>query len=335
MQWSVILSVYMGSCGGAENTSSVCENAVDHLADCTGLAFTLAECDGEVVAESRLILSLQCDELLDGLGTLPLCETTGFGCNINNSCAARSLDATEYHDLLEYSDSTSINSVDDVEDKLTGIADIFSNIQDNRGAFAVMYRPITENALDSIYAQEFTHDLWTRELVIEFASRYFDNLRANLLAQPMTTYWQRYYNLSEDCSASPARIAAVGVTTHLLIDLPESLAAISSEPQHQDDYEYFGLGLVEATPTVIADLDYAYGTNSGGFFQGYFIGNWVDSVWGESTTTAFAFQSIRGKAWRNGRWLQDWRSVVANIEMTSSWYAADGLLATLDMTGAL
>ena len=160
-------------------------------------------------------------------------------------------------------------------------------------------------------------------------------LRAHLLLGTTTNSWERYYDLSEDCTASPTRIAAAGVNTHLLIDLPESLAHISSDSTHKHDFEDFGLVLVDATPDLISDLDAAYGTDSAPFFSGYFLGDWVDTTWGENTTTTFAFQTVRNKAWNNGQWLQDWRAGVAQVEMTTSWYSADGILATLDAAGAL
>ena len=97
------------------------------------------------------------------------------------------------------------------------------------------------------------------------------------------------------------------------------------------DFEIFGLALVEATPTIIENLRDDFGIESENFFNGFFLGDWIDAVAGDDATTTFAFQTIRNKAWNNGMWLQDWRASMAEFEIYSSWRAADGLLATWDL----
>ena len=99
----------------------------------------------------------------------------------------------------------------------------------------------------------------------------------------------------------------------------------------KEDFDLFGLALVEATPTIIDNLYDDYDIESENFFNGFFLGNWIDAVAGDDATTTFAFQSIRGKAWRNAMWLQDWRFAIAETEIYTSWRAADGILATWDI----
>ena len=337
MRWTFLLATYMNSCDSTSSTNheQTCADALTHLEDCTGLSPAAPECTDDAIDESELILSLTCDELNQALDVLPLCETLGSNCNNIPTCGTRASTAAEYTDLLEYSDTSTLQSIEEVETRITDIRDIFVDAEDNRGLFAVFYAPITQKGVDAVNNGMFVHTQWSQDLILDFAARYFENLRARLLDDTTTNSWKRYYDLAEDCTASPTRIAAAGVNTHLLIDLPESLAYVSSDTDQQEDFESFGLVLVDATPELIQDLDAAYGTDSGPFFNGYFLGNWVDATWGENTTTTFAFQTVRNKAWNNGQWLQDWRAGVARAEMTASWYSADGILATLDATGAL
>ncbi|MAA80651.1 MAG: hypothetical protein CL916_15450 [Deltaproteobacteria bacterium] len=337
MNWTFLLTHFINSCSNTNTPvqDETCAEAMVHLEDCTGLSLETPECSGDALDESTLILSLECEELNQSLGSLPLCETLGSNCNNIPTCGDRALTAEEYIDILEYSDSSSIQSIEDLETRITDIRDIFVDAKDHRGLFAVFYAPITQRGVAAVQSGQFAHSFWSQELMIDFAARYLDNLREHLLDGNVSNAWERYYDLTADCSASPTRVAAVGVNTHLLVDLPKSLASISSDASQQQDYENFGLVLVDAAPVLTQDLDNAYGTNSGPFFNGYFLGDWVDAAWGQSTMTTFAFQTIRNKAWTNGQWLQDWRFGLAHSEITASWNTADGILAVLDATGAL
>lgn len=337
MNWTFALTHLINSC----NTSTVvqqeetCVQAMEHLEDCTGLSIEVSECSGDTLDESTLLLSLECEELTQSLGSLPLCETLGSNCNNVPTCGNRPITAEEYIDLLEYSDTSDLQSIQDLETRITDIRDIFVDAGDHRGLFAVFYAPITQQGVAAVQSGQFNYSFWAQELMIDFAARYLDNLREHLLDGDVSGSWERYYDLTADCSASPTRVAAVGVNTHLLVDLPKSLAAISSNANQQQDYENFGLVLVGAASILTQDLDNAYGTNSAPFFNGYFLGDWVDAAWGQNTMTTFAFQTIRNKAWTNGQWLQDWRFGLAHGEISLSWNTADGVLAVLDATGAL
>ena len=89
--------------------------------------------------------------------------------------------------------------------------------------------------------------------------------------------------------------------------------------------------LVDATDEINENLWMDYGIESAYFFNGFFLGEWVDSVTHEGAMTTFVFQTIRTKAWNNGMWLQDWRASLAEAEIYSSWRTADGILATWDI----
>ena len=168
-------------------------------------------------------------------------------------------------------------------------------------------------------------------MVIAFSARYYVNLRASILSQPTTQSWGRYYELADDCTTSGLRVGAHGIAVHLIVDLPHTLVDITSTTEQKEDFEVFGLALVEATPIIVENLRDDYGIESEAFFSGFFLGDWIDAVAGDDATTTFAFQTIRNKAWNNGMWLQDWRASAAEFEIYTSWRTADGILATWDI----
>ena len=132
------------------------------------------------------------------------------------------------------------------------------------------------------------------------------------------------------------RVAATGVVVHLLVDLPASLVAIGTGEEHKEDYFRFGEVLVTAAPIVVEDLKQRHDVDAEDLFSGFFLGDWVDGVFGDAATTGFAFRTVRRKAWNN-RWyiqtgLMAW---VAEGEIYSSFWTIDAFLASLDATGTI
>ena len=309
-----------------------CEGGVERWNSCFDMPLSSSlECTEEVFAELALIESLTCSELYSSLELLPLCETVGIGCDQEYFSCSEPLDPTSYRKLLELSRSETIYGAADVERRIEDVRQIFVSHGDIRGAFASVYAPITERAVDTIYGNMYRHSVWAEDLVVAFSKRYFDNLRASLLDQHTTQSWGRYYELSKYCSVTPLRIGAQGIMVHLIVDLPHTLVDIQSSTEHQEDFNIFGLELVGATEQIIDNLQMDYGIDSQAFFHGFFLGAWIDSITHEGATTTFVFQQIRNKAWTNGMWLQSWRAGFAETEIYSSWRSADGILATWDI----
>lgn len=310
-----------------------CDEGFELFEFCTGIDLSETHtCTETLYDELVLMQYLSCETFLTAQEELPLCESLGLNCPEDyDGCAAEPLDAKDVRSLLEWTDTSTLISIDDVADRNESLRYMFADHGDIRGAFASVYSPITDAAVDSIDAGEFAHDLWVRELVIDFAARYYDNLRASMLAQSTTQSWGRYYQLSDNCDVAGLRIAVFGIAVHLIVDLPHTLATISSTDIHKDDYDKFGLKLIEANPLLIQNLRDDYGIESENFLSGFFLGDWIDSVAGDDATTTFAFQSIRNKAWNNAMWLQDWRAPLAETDIYSSWRSADVALATWDI----
>ena len=316
-----------------ETMPHACEEGRVHWEYCFDFPLSPSlECTPSVEAEYALIASLSCTDLEGALWNLPLCETLGIGCPDEvDTCAETPLDAHAYRQILALSDASTLDGMEDVVFRIASIREVFASHGDLRGAFASVYAPITEKAAQSIYDGLYTYPQWARDVVVFFSIRYFDNLRASLLNQHTTQSWGRFYDLTQDCSVTPLRIAAHGIMVHLVVDLPHTLVDVSSHDEHRDDFVLFGDALVQTTPLIVDNLRADYGIESEAFFQGFFLGDWVDSISHEGAMTTFVFQSIRNKAWTNGMWLQDWRYLFAETEIYSSWRSADGILATWDL----
>lgn len=310
-----------------------CEAGFAYLESCAGISLSDSlDCTETLYAELELIQYLDCDTFLNAKDELPLCESLGLNCPESYyGCADAPLDATEVLSALIWTDTSTLNSIDQVAERNTNLRHLFAEHGDIRGAFASVYSPITDAAVESIEAGEFTHDQWVRELVIEFASRYYQNLRASILSGSTTQSWNRYYELSDDCNVAGLRVAVFGIAVHLIVDLPHTLATISSSEDHKEDYDKFGLKLIEANPLIIQNLQEDYGIEAERFFNGFFLGDWIDAIAGDDATTTFAFQTIRNKAWTNAMWLQSWQAPLAETEIYASWRSADGILATWDI----
>ena len=310
-----------------------CERGIAHWNTCFDMQLsTDVTCNDEELSELALVQSLSCTELYYSMTQLPLCHTLGINCEEDYlGCAAGPIHADDYRELLALSDSGSVQGIVDVGQRIARIREIFASYGDLRGAFASVYSPITNRAIASVQDEIYENNDWASDLIEYFAGRYFDNLRAALLGMETTQSWDRYYELSQVCSASPLRVAAHGIMVHLVVDLPHTLVDIETKEWMREDYDVFGLELLAVTDQIVDNLKNDYEIDAAPFFRGFFLGEWIDSIAGTGATTMFAFQSIRSKAWNNGLWLQDWRAGVAESEIYASWRSADGFLAIWDI----
>jgi hypothetical protein len=250
-------------------------------------------------------------------------------------CADGVLAARGEATVRELSDSTGLADVADVEQRIERIAEVFATCGDRRGLFPTVYRPITRRAVEAIRAGEFDDSAWAERLLIAFAARYLDALHASLTEGAPSRAWSRYDELAANPGAGRLRVAATGIAVHLLMDLPLALVDADTEDARRQDYERFGELLVEVTPELIIDLEEDYAVDASALFGGFFLGDWVDSAFGDEVTTTFVFQTIRRKAWRNRWLLQNGFGLLARAEMSASFGTVDAALATLDAVGSL
>ena len=259
-----------------------------------------------------------------------------LGAQLEVDCQGYAVGPIATETLLEFTDTSTLNDIYDVAYRIDAIATIFEACEDPRGLFATVYRPITLRAVQAIDAGEFEHPDWTRELVVDFAARYLDQLETELEGRWVNWAWERYYALAAHEDVSLTRVATTGILVHLGYDLPYCLVAIDSQEIHKDDFYLFGDLLVEVSDVIVEDLAIHYGVDAEDLFSGFFFGDWIDGAFGTHTTTNLSFQTIRTKAWNNRWYLQQWwGGWVAEFEIYTSFWTIDGILGTLDATNVI
>ena len=228
------------------------------------------------------------------------------------------------------------NSIYSVYNHIDTIALVFETCKDPRGMFTTTYRRITKRIIDAIENKEIRDQLWGHSIVIDFAARYLQNLRLHLQNEQPSYAWQQYYYLSSNINVSRTRAVVVGMVAHLTLDLPHSLVNINTTEDHKDDYFTLGELMIEITPLFIEDLKRFYDTNTEDILNGFFLGQWVDNVFGNNTMITLSYQTIRTKSW-NIRWYlqKQWGQWIAQNEIYAAFWTIDGILATLDQTNII
>ena len=237
--------------------------------------------------------------------------------------------------MLALTELTDQEDIYGIYDRIDQIATLFQNCRDPWGLFPTTYRHITHRIIEAIENEEIEDTDWARAIVIDFASRYMENLNLALVGDSPSYAWEHYYYLADHPDVSPTRAVIVAMVAHLTLDLPYSLVAIETTEEHKDDYFVLGELMIEITPNFINDLKYYYGTDAEDILNGFFLGDWTDDAFGQDTTITLSYQTIRTKSWNN-RWLIEggW-TWVANSEIYTAFWAIDGVLAGLDASGVI
>ena len=235
-------------------------------------------------------------------------------------------------DLTEYTP----NSIYTVYSQIDSIAYIFEICKDPQGMFTTTYRRITRRIITAIENKEIRDQAWGRNIVIDFASRYLQNLRLHLQNEQPSYAWQQYYYLTNNVDVSRTRAVVIGMVAHLTLDLPHSLVSINTTESHKDDYFVLGELMIEITPLFIQDLKHYYDTDTKDILNGFFLGQWVDNVFGNDTMITLSYQTIRTKSW-NARWYlqKQWGRWLAQNEIYTAFWTIDGVLASLDQSNII
>ncbi len=238
--------------------------------------------------------------------------------------------------LLLLSDSSTVTDIYDVSARIDAIATIFETCGDPWGLFPTTSRQIPRRIIQAIETREIEDENWGRAIVLDFAGRYFDNLREALSNGRPSYAWDQYYYLADRSDVSRTRAVVVAMVAHLTLDLPYALVAVQSTDDHEDDYFVLGELMIEIADVFIEDLRYYYDTDPEDLLNGFFFGNWVDGAFGEDTTITLNYQTIRTKSWNNHRLLKQWwGGWIAAGEIYSAFWTMDGILATLDASGTI
>ncbi|MFZ9887095.1 MAG: DUF5995 family protein [Myxococcota bacterium] len=189
------------------------------------------------------------------------------------------------------------------EDLLTRLVKLEEGLRgDGRVVFPAVYTVITRAALVAVGRGDLRDRETSRALITEFGRRYLSALHADLTGGDVPRAWRSHFEKARAGGPS-LRAAAAGINAHLTYDLAQALQAAGAGPDYQRDFGRFGEALAASTPGVNAALA-RHGVDSTGLFQGWFVGNAIDSLIGTGTTSRLGFQTIRAEAWQNSQGLQ-------------------------------
>ncbi len=347
MVWVVWVGA-LGACGEGyeEQSSQLCEQAATHLFECTGAADSDFEANCKAT-DARMLIDTPCAVLTEasvtrsalkadrlGVSDSFACRVLNLGCPPEDQCIPP-LSDDGLQGLIDLSEPTSVSGSEDVKRRVNAIAKIFREEGDPRGLFATVYRLITNRAVESVEDGDYAHPQWAHDLITEFGRRYLANLHGHLTGGEITGQWAKYYRLAQDCRVGRGRTLGVAIAVHLMVDLPYTLHGIGSVGDQREDFVRFGDILLEVFPDIITDIQADYHTDVTGLLNGFCLGAWVDGVTSKGTMTAFIYQGVRLKAWRDGQNLRHFPRWMVATDIRTAWGMAEVALATLDAQGAL
>lgn len=291
-----------------------------------------------IVLVVGLVVSTGCGTLeeVDPIQTQQQAETTRvkWGEAIDRDCMGQT-NAIEALELIRLSNPDTLVDHYDAQRRVNAIAKGFRDAEDPRGLFSSVYRLITNRAVESVEDGDYEYTQWAQNLITEFARRYMANLHGHLTGGPVTGQWKKYYDIAQNCRVGRGRTLGVAIAVHLMVDLPKTLYLIDSQPEQRADFVRFGDVLLEIFPQLITDVAVDYQTDVRDLLHGFFLGDWVDRFTSNGTMTAFMYQAIRLKAWRDGQNYQRFPWAVVEAEVRLAWGVVEVLLAQLDALDAL
>ena len=241
------------------------------------------------------------------------------------------LSVAETDELLQLSDTSNMTSELQVQYKLRRITEIFQYRNDSRGLFPLIYEQTTNQAILSLQnePEKYENIQKAKEITIAFAKRYLFNLHDHLINKEPEYHWKQYYKLCFS-NEPKMRIASAGLNAHLTVDLARAVYDVNGDTTFKNDYLQFGEALVKASPFIISELKTQYNVESAYLFNGLFIGDILDPIFGEDFTTQLAFQFIRQEAFQHAQNLLK-PNLYNNAQTTlfQNWQFREGLLYVL------
>lgn len=238
--------------------------------------------------------------------------------------------------LIALSDPEDLTDLYDAHRKVTEIAEVFTSHRDYRGLFAIYYRDTLDSAIPALEDAHYQDMKWAWAASFDFVDRYLTNLHGHLSGGPVAPWWQHHYRMTADCSKSPGRVLTSALNAHLIHDFPRALAKVGTQPRHTADFFAVGDDLIPTTPTIVADIEAVYGYDMSGFFGLYFVGDGLDSVFGDGTTSYVFSQAGRAQSFAYGLALGVApNSPVVLAQINASFWATEAAMDGLAATGAL
>ena len=181
--------------------------------------------------------------------------------------------------LIDLSNPSTLEKVEDLESRLAEIRKIFATAGDRRGIFASIYHEVSKGALEAIQSGRFNQEEKVRRVIVEFGRTYFNGLNGHLKGARIKEEWAEYYAMTSDCATHPLKTCSTAMNTHIVLDLVDALILADVDYNFYDEYLALGDGLVEKIPNVAKSLADDFNVDYDealGFFRGWLAGKGVN-----------------------------------------------------------
>lgn len=230
-------------------------------------------------------------------------------------------------ELAELTDPSSITTYDDARETISELRKALGTSDNHLGTFPIAFDNILELVGPSIEAGIYEDPKWATDLTVEVVRLYVTSLHEHLTGGTPEPHWAVAFGVSADCDRSPGRALLGQIFAHLVVDFPYALENIDSTPQHTKDFYTFGTALVDATPSIVDDVERIYGVDLEPLFTAWFLGDII----GDSETTTLLFQSTRTAAWLNNFGLQNPATrAITTAEIDALFHTANFVLDQLE-----
>ncbi|MFD4182584.1 DUF5995 family protein [Rhodococcus sp. NPDC058514] len=181
---------------------------------------------------------------------------------------------------------------------------------------------------------------WAHAISADLLRRYLDNVHAEFTRAPAEPVWQRYFDLTRDCTLSPARVAMIGYNAHLTVDLARAVAATGTTERNVPDYYKIVDSIATDGDAIVTRTKAVYRADLGPLWRFYFVGEGLDRLAGEGVASELLLRAADSGystlTLANGFALQNpLTAPAATAEMEALWATADGAIELLTRLGGL
>ncbi|PCJ16289.1 MAG: hypothetical protein COB02_16690 [Candidatus Cloacimonadota bacterium] len=258
--------------------------------------------------------------------------------------------------LINLSDPTQVNSMEQLETNMIAIKTIFGDLEnkrgfvDPRGAFPTIYQVTTSKGLQKIISSEngegpFNNPSMVRCFALQFGKLYLKNLHGHLTNGPVSEGWSTYYKMATSPKIHILQIMGAGANVHINLDLTTALQTCEAPKTFLKDFMQAGKPLVQEIPKMAKDLQTIYDIDpklTYGLFKMYFIGTAGDLIFKlfnfKGNTSSAIFQTLRWMGFKNHKSLTrlhnpKWYTVIPHAreallrkKMRTIWKASNFVL---------
>ncbi|KAA0023485.1 DUF5995 family protein [Antrihabitans cavernicola] len=257
--------------------------------------------------------------------------------------SAREIDTIAHlSDPASITGATTLAKLDDAVAKNKRLTDILVSHKDWRGMFPLGLDAVEQDAVMPLQHTpgSFVDTEYAHRISLELISRFLRNIHAEFTGGTTTPAWAHYFELTRQCTLSPARVAMAGYNSHLTVDLAESVAAVGTRPENAPDFFKIVDSIATHGGAIVDRTKAEYGADLGPLWRFYFVGEGLDRVVGQGVASGLLLRAADNGynviTFSNGLALQNPQLAAGTQgEIDALWRTTDVALEVLTRLGGL